>query len=139
MDQEKELSDSLQKVNDSIKFVKYNNMRVIKVEKGSAEGEMLVTENSMNRFGTIHGGALFTLADVTAAVAAMSYGTACVTLSGSINYFRASAAGKIRSYAHETSRTRRTGMYEVELKDEEGLVAKASFTYYDTGKQLSEV
>jgi acyl-CoA thioesterase len=137
MDQNKNMSDIINEVNDSIKFAKHNKIYITKIEKGSAEGEMLITDDNMNRYGTVHGGALFSLADTVAGAAAASHGTVCVTLSANINYFRAAVSGKIKAAAYETSRTRKTGLYEVELNDEEGLIAKASYTYYDTEKLLS--
>ena len=45
-------------------FIQHNNMRVTALEDSRCVAELTVTEQSYNPFGTVHGGALFTLADL---------------------------------------------------------------------------
>ncbi|NTV90569.1 MAG: PaaI family thioesterase [Clostridiales bacterium] len=129
--------DVIKLINDNAKFTKYNNMVITKIGLGTAEGEMPVVEEAMNHYGGVHGGALFSLADNVAGVAAVSRKTACVTLGASIHYFKQVKDGLVKAVATETNRSRKTGLYEVNMYDETGeLVAKAEFTYYDTEKPI---
>ncbi len=132
-------NEVIKMVNETAKYTKYNNMVITKIGMGSAEGEMPVSEEALNHYGGVHGGALFSLADNVAGVAAVSRKTACVTLGASIHYFKQVNSGMVRAVAVETNRSRKTGLYEVNLYDDQGeLVAKAEFTYYDTEKPIGK-
>lgn len=127
----------LDKINEAKGFTKHNNMMITKVGIGQAEGTLRLTQETMNHYGSIHGGALFSLADYVAGVAAASHGTICVTLDANIHYFKPVSFGTVRAVASEISKSNKTGMYEVCLHDEDGvLVAKAAFTYYNTEKTI---
>lgn len=66
-------------------FNRINGMNVMKLERGYAEVEMTVNDNSLNVLGSLHGGALYTLADTAAGVASLSYGITSVTLNGRLS------------------------------------------------------
>ena len=57
-------------------------------EQGYAELEMPMLKEYLNRGGRLHGGFLYTLADMTAGTAVMSYGHRTTTVSGSMDYLR---------------------------------------------------
>ena len=50
------------------KFCRFNGMEVISVEKGFARTKMEVRPQHLNGLGTVHSGAIFTLADLAFAV-----------------------------------------------------------------------
>ena len=86
---------------------------------------MEVCEESLNGLGAVQGGAIFTLADLALAAAANSRGSKAVTQNSTISYLRPGSGRKLRAVATEVSRGRRTGLYEVEVRGENGkLVAK---------------
>ncbi len=127
------------KINEANGFTKHNNMVITKAAVGLAEGTLRFSQETVNHYGSIHGGALFSLADYVAGVAAASYGTICLTLDASIHYFKPVTSGIVRALASETSKSNKTAMYEVCLYDEEEvLVAKAAFTYYNTEKRFDK-
>jgi acyl-CoA thioesterase len=47
-------------------FSKTNNIKLIKMDIGYAQAELEVKESGCNFMGSLHGGAMFTLADVVA-------------------------------------------------------------------------
>ncbi|SHI54935.1 PaaI family thioesterase [Parasporobacterium paucivorans] len=127
--------DYIKRINETGTFIRHNHMRITDVGEDYAQGEMELTDHLLNHYSSVHGGALFALADTVAGVAATSRKTVCVTLSANINYFKGASSGKITATAKMASRTSRTAIFEVELTNEKGeLLAKSIYTYYDTKK-----
>jgi acyl-CoA thioesterase len=85
----------------------------------------------LNNWGSAHGGFLFALADSAFALAANSQGTLAVSLSAHIEHLKACQAGEtLEATAREISLTRRTGVYQVEVRCGETLVALFTGTAY---------
>lgn len=115
-------------------FMRYNGMKVVALKEGYAEVEMELGGNSLNVQGTLHGGAMFTLADAAAGSAAKSHGLVNFTIDGSINFIKAVKTGKVKAIANEIHRGRTTGLYKVEIIDEnKNIVACCTFTMFFTG------
>lgn len=112
-------------------------MKVVKLDKGYAEVEMIIEENSLNFIRSLHGGAYYTLADTAAGVASLAYGITSVTLNGSATYIKPVSSGKVKAIACEVSRSRKISVYDVSIIDEnEQLLTRCSFTLYITGKEI---
>ena len=54
---------------------------------------MEISDIHLNSIGTVHGGALFTLADFTFALAANSHGIVTVAINANISYLKAVTEG----------------------------------------------
>jgi acyl-CoA thioesterase len=79
----------------------------------------------LNGLGTVHGGAIFTLADFAFAAACNSHGTVAVALNVSITFMKAATTGTLWADAREVSKNFKVGSYAVEVKDDQGeLVAQ---------------
>jgi uncharacterized protein (TIGR00369 family) len=82
-----------------------------------------------NFVGSIHGGALFTLADAAIGVASNSWGRVCVLLTAESQFLSAPQPGEVLlARAEERSRTRRTAAYAVDVTSEGDGSLKASFS-----------
>ena len=80
-------SEVLEYVNNTnTGFIKYNNIKLIDYDKESATMEVNITENSLNPYGIVHGGLIFTLADTSMGVITRATGKIAVTLNSQINY-----------------------------------------------------
>ena len=79
-------------------------------------------EGKLNALGTVHGGAIFTLADQAFALAANSAGPTQVGLSASITYLKP-ARGALTATARKVGENKSTSVYEVEVRDGDCLVA----------------
>ena len=55
-------------------FANFIGLAITEIRPGAAVTEMEITENHMNPIGSVHGGCLATMADVTGGAAASSYG-----------------------------------------------------------------
>ncbi len=69
-------------------------LTVTKIEHFLVVGEITPDQRICNPRGILHGGALYTLMDHVAGLAACTTGRGCVTLDTAVNYLRSVPAGK---------------------------------------------
>lgn len=115
-----------------------NGMKILKMEEGYAEAELDYNPGHHNFMGTLHGGALSTLADITAGISIISFGKLVVTLNSNINYVRPAKQGKIKAVATAVHRSRQIGSSEVRIYDEDDtLVCFCSYIMFITNKDAA--
>ncbi|HHY87168.1 MAG TPA: hotdog fold thioesterase [Verrucomicrobia bacterium] len=106
-------------------YARLAGIELLAVSEGRASARMALGPQHLNSLKTVHGGAIFTLADFAFAAAANSHGTVAVALNANITFMKASRAGELLAEAREVSRNHRIGTYVVEVKDAAGdLVAQ---------------
>jgi acyl-CoA thioesterase len=134
--------DEVKKFFKRDEFAEYCGIKIIEVSPGYAKTEMLIKENHLNGVKTVHGGALFTLADFAFAVAANSHGKVTVAINVSITFMKAVNKGTITAEAKELSSNPKLATYTVDIIDEAGdLIAVFQGLAYrkrDTLKSLME-
>ncbi len=101
-------------------LARYLGMELVEVGKGSAVARMEIKEEHLNGVRTIHGGALFSLADFAFAAACNSHGNIAVAIQASISFIRAVSTGMLTAVATEVSAEKALGNYEVKITDEKG-------------------
>jgi acyl-CoA thioesterase len=106
---------------NAAKFARHCHMETVSITPGHAEVRMPVNEK-LNALGTVHGGAIFSLADQAFALAANSYGDPQVALTASISYLRP-ARGDLVAKARLVSENKSTSVYEVLVYDGSEVVA----------------
>lgn len=100
---------------------------------GWARVEFTPGDAHRNFAGTVHGGAIFSAADVAFAVACNSWGPSAVALSVDVHFLEAVAPGeRLVIEATERSRTRRTGSYQLDVHAEDRQVASLHAMAYRT-------
>jgi acyl-CoA thioesterase len=121
-------------------FAAKNDIEMVEIGPGSAKARMKVTSEHLNAVGTVHGGALFSLADFAFAMAANSGGQVTVAINVSISYFKAVSSGVLTANAREVSGGGRIASYTVEINDEtEDLVALFQGMAYRKREMLSDL
>lgn len=91
---------------------------------GEARVWVRLAPEHLNSWGSAHGGLLFTLADSAFALASNAHGPLAVALGAHIAFLRATRVGDtLEACAREVSLTRRTGVYQVEIRCGGDLVA----------------
>ena len=94
-------------------------MRIERVAPGSAELSMPVRDDMVNGHSICHGGYIFLLADSAFAFACNSYNRNTVAQGCSIDYLAPAHTGDVlRATAVERSRTGRTGVYDIEVRNQ---------------------
>ena len=90
-------------------------------EAGTAVAVMRVREDMTNGFDICHGGLIFTLADTAFAFACNAYDDVTVAASGTIEFLRpVYLDDELRAVALEEHRGQRSGLYAVEVVNQDG-------------------
>jgi acyl-CoA thioesterase len=87
---------------------------------GRATARLTIEPRHLNSAGTLHGGAIFSLADAAFAAASNSHGTLAVSIDASISYFIAVTAGVVTAEAREVSRNHKLATYLIDVTDDSG-------------------
>jgi acyl-CoA thioesterase len=97
-------------------------MRIVDVTPGRACLAMTVREDMLNGHQLCHGGYITTLADSAFAYACNSYDELTVASGLSIDFLAPARLGEtLSASAHEVSKAGRTGVYDVEVCNQDGL------------------
>ena len=96
-------------------------VELVELKEGEATVAMEVRRDMTNFHGTVHGGAVFTLADTAFALACNSHGIPAVALSVTIDYFAPAQPGaRLTATAVEIQKTKRTGNYHITVASGDG-------------------
>jgi acyl-CoA thioesterase len=97
-------------------------IRVARVGPGHAELTMDVRSDMVNGHAICHGGLVFTLADSAFAYACNSYNLNTVANGCTIEFLAPAHEGDVlTAVAHERSQVGRNGVYDVEVRNQEGV------------------
>jgi acyl-CoA thioesterase len=96
-------------------------MKIASVGPGHAEMTMTVRADMLNGHAICHGGFIFTLADSAFAFACNSYNLTTVASGCAIDYMAPAREGDVlTAHARERSVSGRTGVYDIEVKNQRG-------------------
>lgn len=111
---------------------------LVDLAPGYALVEMVPGGDDLNIFGTVHGGAIYSLADEAFQVSCNSHGTVAVALSVNMVYHHPAEKGlKLRAESREMNRSKKTATYEIRVSDERGtLIASCQALAYRKGNGL---
>ena len=104
------------------------------IQPGGAVCRMTIRDDMVQGHGTCHGGIVFTLADTAFAYACNAHNRVTVALNAEIAFLAPARLGEVlTATARERSRAARTGVYDVEVRNDDGtLVALFRGTSYET-------
>ena len=113
-------------------YIQELKIEILEIERGYVRGRLTVTEHVLNPYGSVHGGCLYSLADITAGLAASTYGVCSSTIDGTMEYILpAIDTDYILCEAKEIRQGMHVSQYEAFLYDDKGqLVDKAVFSFY---------
>ena len=101
------------------RLAEYLGIELVEVSMGKAVARMEVKEEHLNGINTVHGGAIFTLADFAFAVAANSHGRVTVAINVSISFMKAATSGTLTAIANEISLNPKIATYTVNICNED--------------------
>ncbi len=118
-------------------FARHAGIELLAASPGWAQVKMPVQPFHLNGVGTVHGGALFTLADFAFAVASNSHGQLAMGINTSMTFIKAVSTGNLYGEAQEISLNRRLGNYQVKISDDnQQLIAMFQGTAYRKDESL---
>ncbi len=112
--------DEIKKFFKRDRFAEYLGIELVDVSEGQAISRMKIKNEHLNGLNTVHGGAIFTLADFTFAVAANLHGNITVAINVNISFMKAAYNGTLTATANEVSINPKLGTYTVNVVDDEG-------------------
>lgn len=93
---------------------------IVAGDKGYAKCEMPITDNHRNAMGNVMGGAMFTLADFALAIASNVGQPPTVSVSHSMDFFRASKGQKLVAECRCDKAGSRLAFFTVDVTDDTG-------------------
>jgi acyl-CoA thioesterase len=95
-------------------------VELLEVAPGRARVMMKVQKSHLNSHGTVHGGALFTLADTAFALASNSHGIPAAAINAHISYMKAAKDGTLYAEAEEFALNPKLASYTIRVTDGDG-------------------
>lgn len=112
-------------------FANHNHIVVEDIQPDFARVTLDIVPDSLNLRGFVHGGALFTLADVCSGMTARTDGRYYVTSQATANFVRGAKEGKLTATSRVVHRGKTSCLIEVEIRDDaDKLVYQGSCTYF---------
>ena len=125
------MQDILDFFAENDQFARHCGITLMEVTPGWAKARMEIQPHHMNGAKTVHGGAIFTLADFTFAAAANSQGQLALAVNTSISFLEPTHNGTLFAEAEELSVNRRLGYYQVKITNiKQQLIAQFQGTAY---------
>ena len=112
--------ESLEDLVGNDRFARHSGIELLEAAEGRARAKMEIADAHLNGVNVVHGGAIFTLADLAFAAASNSRGVVAVAINASISYLKAATRGTLIAEAEEVSLHPRLGSYTIRVMDEEG-------------------
>jgi len=113
------------------RFADANGMRLVELRPGFAKTVLTIEDRHLNSIGTVHGGAIFTLADFAFGAAVKAGGKVAPAISMNLSFLKASRSGVLCAEATEISRSRKLSVCSVRVTNDAGeLVALLQGTAY---------
>jgi acyl-CoA thioesterase len=116
-------------------------MELLEIMPGRASVRLVLDERHLNGAGIVHGGVIFSLADVAFAAASNAHGTLALAIGVHIAFVKAAHAGEVlTAAAREMALNPKLGTYVVEVKNQAGdLVASFHGTVYRKRTPVTEL
>jgi acyl-CoA thioesterase len=101
-------------------FAGFVGIELTEAGDGRARARLAISDRHRNGLGLVHGGAIFTLADLAFAAAVNSRGRAAVAIHCSISYLKAAAGDVLFAEAEEVSCGPKIAAYTIRITDASG-------------------
>ncbi|MBT3311845.1 MAG: PaaI family thioesterase [Desulfobacterales bacterium] len=101
-------------------FAELIGVELLEVSKGTAKAKIDIKKRHLNIHNTVHGGAIFTLADTVFAAASNSHNAAAMAININISYIKAATEGTLYAEAREISLNRKLATYSISVTNEKG-------------------
>ncbi|MDY6793957.1 MAG: PaaI family thioesterase [Actinomycetota bacterium] len=118
----------------------YLGVELEDIEQGWARVRIGLEQKHTNFMGLIHGGVIFSLADIAFGAAANSFGTKAMALQVNVDFLAPPRADLVLTAEVElVSRAGKMGFYNMRVVDSGGtMIARCSGWAYHTGRPLRE-
>ena len=121
-------------------FAKHLGVEITEHSAGRAKASMELKTHHLNSAGTVHGGAVFSLADAVFSVASNSHGTLALAINVSISFFKAVKTGVLIAEAEEISINPKLATYLITVRDgKDNTIALFQGTVYRKKESIGDI
>ncbi|MBI3991755.1 MAG: PaaI family thioesterase [Candidatus Lambdaproteobacteria bacterium] len=113
-------------------FVESIGLHIQSAEGGTCRGELEIVPTLHNPFQSVHGGAVFSMADCCMAEAVFSLlgeGQICSTIENKVNFIHGAGGGRLRCEAQVQHRGRSTAVATATVSDGARVIARLQGTF----------
>lgn len=119
------------------KFANYIGIELLDVKDGWAKATLKIKEHHLNGLNSVHGGVIFTLADLVFAAASNSRGRVAVAINNTISYVKAPQGDTLYAEATEVALNHKLATYAVNVTDgQEQVIAVFQGMVYRKGDKV---
>lgn len=101
-------------------FAAFVGIELLEAGDGRATARLKLQDHHRNGLGMVHGGAIFTLADLAFAAAVNSRGRAAVAIHSTISYTKAAQGDLLLAEAREVSCGPKIAVYNIRITESSG-------------------
>ena len=132
--------DDIKRFVENDRFAKHLGIKMLECSRGRAKARMEIKDHHLNSAGTVHGGAIFALADAVFSAASNSYGTLAMAINVGISFFKAVKNGALTAEANEVSLNPKLATYLVNVADDDGnAIALFQGTVYRKKDNIADI
>lgn len=118
-------------VNEQNGFLKHNNITVEEVGENSCTVKLEINEDSLNPYGIVHGGLIFSIGDTVMGTQCRATGRNAVTLNASIDYLKPGKGKYLIAKSEVIKIGKTTSVLKAYIYNEKSsLIATMSSTYF---------
>ncbi len=122
------------------RFARHIGIELLEVSEGRAKAKMDIAERHLNAANVVHGGVIFSLADLVFALASNSHGNIALGINVSVSYLKSARGRTLFAEANEVSRGPKLATYVMEVRDDaKDLIAMLMGTVYRKSETVGEV
>ncbi|MGC9965853.1 MAG: PaaI family thioesterase [Syntrophobacteraceae bacterium] len=100
------------------RFAHSVGIELLEASFGRAKAKLEIREHHLNALNTVHGAAIYALADMVGGIAANSNGNSAVALNSNISFLKAVSKGVLFAEATEISSNHKLSSYIIRVTDE---------------------
>ncbi len=112
-------------------FINHNNIQFIEINKEGATAKAIITKDSLNPYGIVHGGLIFALGDTVMGIHARTTGRNGITLDANINFLKPGKGKYLIAKSKIIKSGKTTCVLSADIYDDkDNLIAIMTSTYY---------
>lgn len=140
MEKEKsaQLEQAMRKIIDTNSYMRYLGVEILELTENYGIGRMKCKDELLNPYGMLHGGSLYSMADIIAGTVACMGGHFVTTVSGNLNFLLpADHTEYVYCEAKQLRRGKHLAVFEVRIKDDRDKVLDSGeFTFFLTEHEV---
>lgn len=133
-----QLKEVMLRVMKNNSYMQFLGIEMVEMKEGYGLGRIKYKEELLNPYGMLHGGSLYSLADIVAGSVACMCGYFVTTVSGTMNFLLPAVKTEyVYCEAEQLRMGRHLAVFSVRIKDDNGkILDSGEFTFFVTEQKV---